>query len=859
MRIQLINREGAHLIGFAKGKYRELDQSRAQLGRSTMEAVYRISAFRIEVKVTAIANAGLIRITSTVGNPQILLTEGSSFTDYNYYTDLLGTAPIAETSGVLEGLYNRRCQVDDTYQLTFLAGWTSNALPANSRNYIGGINAYEMAFFNTNDKIFGRIVDEVGQVATIIHPDILLPELSGAFGSLFGLYVYDSSTPWNLYRGAALYALNPNTAIISDAGRWIPNFFTAEPGDGLGLAPGWYYGNYPNSDYDLVTALDSLSVSLIGTMDTRYISGSFTKGWCEAVLEVNGVPKSDLNFFLSEWGIPVNVYVYHERIAGLPSDSLLTIGSSLGGREKDFFVPLNTPGVKPDKVEMWNLASFTNPDIHLTFDAVGVIIVEGTRCRGIRYKGFSLKFIDTNNYHSHAISRDGRIVAIFEGSGVITNVRVFDLFGSREDISKDTNDYQSGGFTEIQNSAVVAEVSALTGCIIPYRIPDFTPLVPSFPLDGATIVSERPLDYTDEMPSLSTLVFEINGTQGIAIKKVTSENGVDAFFGTSFDECFSSVVQVSDPILVSDTDKLISKWDVGGNLRGVVLGNFVGAHPTMQFFGTGGNINPWYGEVTLPPDITIQTNVDGSLALLNVAGEPIAGACIDEVNGEFFPAASCIEGVECGGSFTMVASSTCGQSGSLEYDASDPSPLTVTGDGDCNVGDIYSTGGGAGAVTFAFDSGSINSDTGEILSITGCGSPGEPRTGVVSATDDCGGSAQKIVRLFEGAWAVDEECAAFGSSRGYIFCDVFYSFELIDEGRMEVYLVRPQSDPIDCEDATPDGSGGFDTWDCCQCSPGTVFVEDMTSWSPLVPGLASPIPGEPFQVINTTTFAWECP
>ena len=51
---------------------------------------------------------------------------------------------------------------------------------------------------------------------------------------------------------------------------------------------------------------------------------------------------------------------------------------------------------------------------------------------------------------------------------------------------------------------------------------------------------------------------------------------------------------------------------------------------------------------------------------------------------------------------------------------------TVSGDGDCNVGDIYSASGGIGPYTWSFSGGSID-QFGEITAIDACSSPGDPR------------------------------------------------------------------------------------------------------------------------------------
>jgi hypothetical protein len=81
----------------------------------------------------------------------------------------------------------------------------------------------------------------------------------------------------------------------------------------------------------------------------------------------------------------------------------------------------------------------------------------------------------------------------------------------------------------------------------------------------------------------------------------------------------------------------------------------------------------------------------------------------------------------------------------------DAAELFVSGDGDANVGDIYTASGGIGPYTWEFDTGTIDAD-GEITSIDACGSSGDPRGGVITATDSCGSSTGLSVRLAGGEW-----------------------------------------------------------------------------------------------------------
>ena len=64
-----------------------------------------------------------------------------------------------------------------------------------------------------------------------------------------------------------------------------------------------------------------------------------------------------------------------------------------------------------------------------------------------------------------------------------------------------------------------------------------------------------------------------------------------------------------------------------------------------------------------------------------------------------------------------------------------------------------SLSGTAPPFIFSFDSGSIDSDTGEILSIDTCSASGDSRAGFVSVMDACGISTSIEVRLPGGIWS----------------------------------------------------------------------------------------------------------
>lgn len=75
----------------------------------------------------------------------------------------------------------------------------------------------------------------------------------------------------------------------------------------------------------------------------------------------------------------------------------------------------------------------------------------------------------------------------------------------------------------------------------------------------------------------------------------------------------------------------------------------------------------------------------------------------------------------------------------------------VSGDRDCNVGDIYTASGGVPPYAWSFDKGSIDSG-GEIISVDSCGASGSSRVGTIRCTDSCGRTGVYKVRLPGGTW-----------------------------------------------------------------------------------------------------------
>jgi hypothetical protein len=739
--------------------------------------------------------------------PHILFATAAgviTFTAYDYIKDTLYAWGSAEGTGSLSAGF------DGTSYLRRLSIAGKNAFStievSQNASYLGGLNAYELALFAEGNTVYGRQGVVAGALTTV--PDIFLPQHSGAFGSLFGLPAYKSGESWNLYRGLLLYTLNPVNKSVQDSWYWVPSFFTVQPDDGYNLKPGWYYGFYPNSDYSSDASLTNLNVEFKGLVDAKYTGGQYTYGWCELVSEVDGAVKADLNFYFqaNPLTVPANSTFYHETSTVTYGTSTITIGTDLSGFSKSLH--LETLFDDP-VVSMWAFRAWAE-DIEA--GAVGIAVSSGRGAKFYRFKGYTSLVYESSRYHSHSVSVDGSILAVFESEagGIIDNVVVFDLFGE-----KAGKDYVGGGFTELRNSAKVVAAEAVTACLIPRRAEDFTPFELGYDLAGSTPSVFYGTDYTDHLPAMASMRFRKDGA-GMTISKVTCTDGVHAEFTVSPDPCFASVVKVDDPHLGVPEDKLVSRWDQGGLWRGLVRGVFEGSGTSILFQGIGNGSSPWYGDITLSPTFASTGYEDGSIVFSGYSGELILGAGFD-ADGN---ADQDLAAVDCSvPAYKYTASSTCGQAAQHLVGVAE---LTIGGVSPTDVGATYSGGGGIQPYSYGFDSGSINSD-GVITSISGCSAPGDPRWGTVTVTDRCGSTARLIVLLPGGVWtAVPCGPASSDTVTFYDSCisvPAWHTDQYRVGGRATCFVLSSVhswtsswGSPISARSACPDGAASCDMY-----------------------------------------------
>lgn len=169
----------------------------------------------------------------------------------------------------------------------------------------------------------------------------------------------------------------------------------------------------------------------------------------------------------------------------------------------------------------------------------------------------------------------------------------------------------------------------------------------------------------------------------------------------------------------------------------------------------------------------------------------------------------------CKGYVTLQVEDSCGYTYSRDIPA-EPSPLGISGPTVAAVGEFYSAGGGIGPYSLSFSAGSIDEESGELLSISACSAPGERRTGFVRVTDSCGEQAEKEVVLPGGVWVLVEDnvrLETYSAASPSCWCIE----TLVNGASMEKITWAPYCSTITC------AMYGFEAGDS-DCDSDTVYV-----------------------------------
>lgn len=440
MKIQLLSTAGAKYLGFAKNKFSLLQDQRLDVKLPALSRTYSLLDEGIRIDLFSSEGANWIRISGGGIQPQIILSSGTDFAQYNYYNDKLRNIVSFDTtkSGNLVPIYNGRSETD-AWQFTYGSKWENSETP-NAGSWLGGIDNYELSLFHQGNTVYGKLGDTVGSLAIVPHT--FLPEYSNNFGSLFGLSAVYGTDTWNLYDPITYFMFAPENQSFYDGWYWTPSFFFAGLGDPFYLFRGAYYGSYPSSEHSFtqnengffLDPLVSATVTFKGTVNQRYNGGFYRYGWCEYVTNVvttSGPQNQDELFFYLFEDLPTppnpEIDVGYSYV-GITSNATITFTPLYRGFPKAFKI---TPPLTEFEVEMWNLEAFNK-----TTGALGYVIKNGAIAYFYRFSQYNTEVYSTTNYHSHSLSKDGRILAVFEGSNLIERVLVFDLSENKADIDE---------------------------------------------------------------------------------------------------------------------------------------------------------------------------------------------------------------------------------------------------------------------------------------------------------------------------------------------------------------------------------------------------------------------------------------
>lgn len=116
-----------------------------------------------------------------------------------------------------------------------------------------------------------------------------------------------------------------------------------------------------------------------------------------------------------------------------------------------------------------------------------------------------------------------------------------------------------------------------------------------------------------------------------------------------------------------------------------------------------------------------------------------------------------LDGCECFEDVTVTVDDGCSNPVNDVKHIHDIGTLILAGDENAAVGNYYVPVGGIAPYTYSFTGGTIDVDSGEILSISTCAANGSSAMATVSVNDSCGSSATLDIRLPDGHWVYSHE------------------------------------------------------------------------------------------------------
>lgn len=307
------------------------------------------------------------------------------------------------------------------------------------------------------------------------------PETMKFSGQFLFIAGYENKDLWNVYRGANFHAYNAPSGSFFDSWRWSPAIFYAEPRNEQYLIPGLYYGDRVGGylgggeDGGIELAASNIKVRFCAIMETRSERVLYARyGYCELLTEIDGSEFCSMNFF--------HMYSAPQTVSNVSDYNLSLqeyVGTHLSPPHTSFRVDLSDyfTGLTDPETHHWNTEAPSEDPLAVTpvmRDMMGCVVAKGGRAVLIRLNGIlgSVGFggtaeviFDTNSYHSHSVSSNGRIVSVFEGVGHIDRVHVFDLVAQFDFEYAERAEVEP--WERLRESTLVNSVGANSAALIP--------------------------------------------------------------------------------------------------------------------------------------------------------------------------------------------------------------------------------------------------------------------------------------------------------------------------------------------------------------------------------------------------------
>lgn len=608
------------LLPFAERKLQQLEQLRAMSGAGALSKALIVDNITMLLKTSAAGIAHIIMWGGGVGQILLATADGAYFV-YDYLTDKIVTAFTGGgKTGELHPIANGECHRGETFAAKLTGpAWAKAETNGAGLEPVAVAHGFETEYLFGEGGIYAKKVD--GAYTQVIAPDIInsdwLPE-TGAYQRPFVHIIRTAKgatleetwldeKAWHLY-ATDTWALNPNSNNFFPTHYWQPGIFYAQPANDELIPTGWYYG-YRWGSYEACE--EECNVTFTGYLDVR--DSSYTPyGYTEVLTWLNGEAKFVLNLYTSaaRLDIPTADTFAHSGAGGK------TKGAYLMGTDFDasfdllsFFGPLQTSSaalaseITNPAVHAWTCSGWENPDALTpnTEQTCGIVVAVERKAQGYRFRGYGEKLFETERYHSHSVSHDGTILAVFEADEgkPIDTVFVYDLFGLRKGFTNDATIaevtrtvpgeaapvvYIKGGYTTVRTSQVVNTNTLLTACVIPNRTEGETIWAPEIPETAETVADEKTFQYQSSMGVLHWSVpygrIDAFIKSPLRVGKVVCPDGTHAKLVVASDFCFRSEVT---RLSVGDSNAYVSLTITDGTDTYEYSGSFAGAAASLPF------------------------------------------------------------------------------------------------------------------------------------------------------------------------------------------------------------------------------------------------------------------------------------